>query len=167
MVKKEAVSDTSSILFLAKVNRFDLLKNFFKKIYVTSEVYNELFSKESPENNIIKKEFKKLLKRIAVKKILDISCGKGKRSAISYCIEKKIRFLITDDRRARLFAESLNIKPIGTLGIILISLKKGFIIPDKARKIFKALISGGFYINSNTYSDFIKQIEIIERENGN
>ena len=162
--KKEAVSNASTIIFAAKVNRFDLLKNLFKKILVPPEVLVEIFKKDSPENNIIKREIRILIDEVKAEKIADIPVGIGERAAISCCIEKEIPVFLSDDKKARNFAESLNIKSLGILGIILINLKKRFISPEAGKKIFEELINKGFYVSSDIYSEMIKQIEIFGSE---
>jgi predicted nucleic acid-binding protein len=166
MVKKEAVSNTSTIIFASKINRLDLLKNIFKKIFVPFEVINELFKKESPENNVIKKEVGVLFNEVKVRKFLNIPIGIGERAAISYCIEKKVPIFMSDDKKARNFAESFNIQPIGILGIILVNLKNKFINVDEAKKIFQELIEKDFYVSSDIYAEMMKQIELVGNNRG-
>ncbi|MEK6893282.1 MAG: DUF3368 domain-containing protein [Nanoarchaeota archaeon] len=161
MVKKEAVSNASTIIFAAKINRLDLLKNIFKRIFVPFEVIDEIFKKESPENNIIKKERGVLFNEVKVRKIMNIPAGIGERAAISYCIANKVLIFMSDDKKARIFAESFNIQPIGILGIILVNLKENLISIDEAENVFQELIDKGFYVSSDIYAEMMKQIKII------
>jgi predicted nucleic acid-binding protein len=49
------VIDTGPLLAFAKTGIIDVLKNLFKQLIITGEVYIEVFSKKSPENGSIKK----------------------------------------------------------------------------------------------------------------
>jgi len=45
-MEKRIVSNTSSLLFLAKLNRFDLLKNVYPLVLIPQEVIDEMRKKE-------------------------------------------------------------------------------------------------------------------------
>ena len=102
----EIISNTSSIIYLGKLNIFYLAKNMFPQIMVPNEVIQEIFSKEQNENNIIKKEIEdKFIFIIEVKKIENFNLDKGEKAALSLCLEKNISFL-SDDKKARKIAYS-------------------------------------------------------------
>src|SRR3989338_5793910 len=122
-MEKEVVSNTSSVIFQAKLDIFNLAKNIFSKIIIPTEVADELFKKNSPENERIKRELNNFLIEKKVEKIKDFPLGGGERAAISLCLEREIKMFLSDDKKARVYARSLGLRSIGILGIILINLR--------------------------------------------
>ncbi len=151
-MEKEAVANTSSLLFLAKLKRFDLAKNMFFHILIPKQVLEEIFSKNKPENVIIKNELNGFLREIEINKLKDFTLGEGEKAAISLCLEKNVRIFISDDKRARKIARSLEIETIGMAGIILYNLEISKITKKEALELIRKLIKSGYYISSQLYA---------------
>jgi len=66
--------------------------------------------------------------------------------------------LCVDDHRAVKAAEMLKLKHIGTLGIILLSVKRKSMIRDQAEGLILTLPEHGFYIGTDMLSEFLKQL---------
>lgn len=158
MEKEIAVSNTSSLIYIAKLNIFHLAKNMFKEIRVPEEVTKEIFVKTCPENIIIKKELENFLKEIKVKNIKNLPLEIGESSGISYCLESNIKTFLSDDKNARIIAESLELKVKGILGILLWNLKEKNINKLNCEELLKKLVKHGYYISSELYSEIIEQI---------
>jgi len=159
-MERKAVTNTSSLIFIAKLNIFDITKNLFSEIFVPKQVINEIFDKDFPENKIIKKELGKFLKEVNVKKVRDLSIGDGEKAAISYCIDKKINTFLSDDKKARRFAQSFGIETIGVLGILLFNLQNKKIKKQDFLNFFNKLIEKGYYVSPGLYAkimDLIKE----------
>lgn len=151
-MEEKAVANTSSILFLAKLNRFDLLKNKFSEILILRQVIEEIFNKDNPENLIIKNELESFLKETEVEQIREFGIDKGERAAISLCIEKNINMFISDDKKARKFARSIGIETIGMAGILLWNLENKKIGKGELMNLLEELIKKGYYISSSIYN---------------
>ena len=151
-MEEKAVANTSSILFLAKINRFDLLKNKFSKILIPKQVIEEIFEKDNPENLIIKKELESFLKETEIKEIKDFRIDKGEQAALSLCMEKKISIFISDDKKARKFARSIGIETIGIAGILLWNLENKKIGKEELNNLLEELIKKDYYISSSIYA---------------
>ena len=149
-MEKEVVTNSSSIIFLAKLNLFHLAKNIFSRVYIPKEVISEIFAKKTPEVEIIKK--------LNTKKFLNIPVGLGEKSAISLCVEKNIGVFISDDKKARKFARSLGIETIGIIGIFLLNFKNNKISKKEAIDFLNKLIEAGYYLTSDLYKDIIQLI---------
>lgn len=160
-MEKEAVANASSIIFLAKLDIFSLLKNVYPKIVLPKEVITELFEKDSPENEIIKKELNNLFIESEVKNVKDFSLGEGEKAAISLCLEKNIRTFISDDKKARIYAKSVGINVIGILGILLFNLKEKIIDKKEFQRLLNKLVEKGYYISPELYAEVLKRIEEI------
>ena len=158
-MEKEAVTNSSSLIFLAKINRLDLLKNLFKNIFISKQVTKEILDKNKPENNIIKKELNYFIKETEVKELKYLPLDEGECSAISLCLEKNIKFFLSDDKRARNFALSLGIEPIGTLGVLLKNVKNRKIEKEECKILLNKLLESGLYLSNEVYSNVLKLIE--------
>lgn len=158
MEKEIVVSNTSSLIFIAKLNILHLAKNMFKEIKIPTEVIKEIFKKEVPENIIIS-ELRAFLKEVDVKEIKDLPLEKGERSGISYCLENNIKTFLSDDKSARKIAESLGLKVKGVLGILLWNLQHKNIDKKNCEELIRKLIRHGYYITTELYSEIINQIE--------
>lgn len=158
-MEKQAVTNTSSLIFIGKLRLFDLTKNVFDKILVPTQVMEELLEKDSPENLYIKTELGKLLREVEVKKIIDFPLHPGEKSAISLCLEKNIKIFLSDDKRARRYAISFNIEIIGVIGIILQNLQEKYIKKDEAKSLMHKLIQEGYHMNSGLYSKIMRLID--------
>lgn len=158
-MEKEVVSNSSSIIFIAKLDIFNLAKNVFSKIIIPKAVIKELFEKKSPENEIIKRELNNFLIENEVKNIKDFSLDEGEKEAISLCLEKNIQIFLSDDKKARNYAKSLEIEVLGTLGVLLFNLKEQKIDKKEFLILLNKLVDVGYYISPAIYAEIIKTIE--------
>ena len=154
----EAVANTSSIIFLAKINIFFLAKNIFSKILIPKQVINEIFKKDDPENRLIKNELQKFLKEVEIAKIKEFPLDEGEKAAISLCLQNHIKIFLSDDKKARRFARSLGLETIGILGIILWNLNNKKLKKEDAIKLINKLIDKGYYMPPSLYTKIIQLI---------
>ena len=133
----EIAVNTSSLVYIAKLDIFNLAKNMFSRFLVPKEVIEEIFEKEEIENNLIKKELNKFIKETDINKIRDFNIHKGEKAAISLCLEKGHPFL-SDDKKARKIANSLGIEVIGVLGILIWNLKRKKIEIEEYNELSKS-----------------------------
>lgn len=133
------IVNTSCLIALYKINRIDLLCKLYKKVLVPEEVYEEFSSLQLPCMSIVKsKEERKKI-------FIDVlNLGKGEASAISLALETG-NICIIDDLRARKMALNIGIRITGTIGVLLIAEKKGFI--QSAYEDLKTLKGKGFYVS--------------------
>ena len=159
-MKKELVSNSSSLIFIGKLGIFALLKNIRSKVLIPEPVFNELFKFDKPENNLIQKEIdSNFIIKQNVKNIKEIPLHIGEKAAISLCLEKNIPLLLSDDKKARRYARSLNIKTMGVLGIILENLKLEKINKKQAKEFINKLIDKGYYMSPGLYAKILELIE--------
>jgi len=154
-MEKQVISNASSLIFLAKLNIMHLAKNMFSKIFLPRQVFDEIIVKQSPEINIINKELNKFIEIVELKKVKEISVDLGEKSAISLCFEKDIKTFLSDDKRARKYAESLGIDVIGVIGILIWNFEQNKINKQELLEIINKLIENDFYISSDLYAEII------------
>jgi len=117
-------SNTSPIIFLSKINQLELLNKCFSNIFVPEAVLNELIDYPTPEF-INKSKISDHGKAFVTGSLGALH--RGELEAIVLARELKADFIILDDHLARKKAQRMGIKIIGTLGVLLLACKKGFI----------------------------------------
>jgi predicted nucleic acid-binding protein len=159
-MEKELVSNASSLIFIGKLGIFNLLKNVCQRILIPKQVFDEIFKYNKPENNLIQKELdSNFIVKQDIKSIKEIPLHIGERASISLCLEKNIKTFLSDDKKARRYARSLNLDTIGILGIILENLRAKSLNKKQAKELIKELIDKGYYMSPGLYA---KTLELIE-----
>ncbi len=133
------VFNCSPLIFLCKIRRFELLCKLYKNIIIPQEVMNEFQKKQGEEVLYLNQH------HFTVDKtdIPDFKANihKGEAAAIALALEKKARFVLLDDHHARIVAEQYGLNVIGTLGILLLFLKKKVIDYSTFRKDIQCLVA--------------------------
>ena len=161
-MEKEKVSivigNASSLILLAKLNRFDFLKNIFGSVIVPFAVKKELLKREEKTSEILilEKELKEFMKVVEVKKVLDLPLGDGEKEAISLCLEKNVKIFLSDDKKARKFARTFNLETIGIMGIFLKNLQNKRITKKKFLDLLEKLMEEGYYISPELYNKIMR-----------
>ncbi len=98
-----------------------LLQKLFGEVLIVKQVREE-FGNDLPEW-IKVSEVQNKVQQNALNLILD----KGEAASIVLCLETENSLLIIDEKKGRRIAQELNLKIIGTLGIISLAKEKGLI----------------------------------------
>jgi predicted nucleic acid-binding protein len=167
------VSDSTPLIYLAKIGRLNLLRGVFEKIYVPEAVFNEAVTQGKELNMsdafIIEKAvgiwiIKELVepKVDAEFRFLDTNTklGSGEQEALKLCKQLNAVYFIADDREARSVSRILNIKPIGTCGILIQTFRQASITEGEALQILDDLVKVGFRISSSVYRRILNELGI-------
>ena len=167
------VSDSTPLIYLAKIGRLNLLRGVFEKIYVPEAVFNEAVTQGKELNMsdafIIEKAvgiwiIKELVepKVDAEFRFLDTNTklGSGETEALKLCKQLNAAYFIADDREARSVSRILNIKPIGTCGILIQTFRQASITEGEALQILDDLVKVGFRISSAVYRRILDELGI-------
>jgi predicted nucleic acid-binding protein len=146
-----AVSNSSPLILLAKVNALDILTFFFDKIYIPPAVHREVMD-EGTENAhadsilikklvddhkiIVKSDFKHTLQE---QPYSNHSLHPGEVDAIELAISIKGDVILLDDEEARKIARSYNLHVKGTLGLLIDYNKAGQVDMGGALKLLDGL----------------------------
>ncbi len=166
------IANSTPLIYLAKLNRLNLLKKFFKIIYIPEEVKKEVVDqgKELNETDslIVEKAINDgwiIVKKVEIIEILrKTGIDKGEMEAISLAIEMKDNILL-DQTHARVAAELVNLKPRGTLYILFLALKKKEISYKEYIDLLQDLARYGFRMSQEVYIEAIKMGEEYSSEN--
>ena len=164
---KKVIIDTGPLLAFAKVGILNALKNLFKQLIITGEVYIEVFSKKSPENDSIKENIGGFIEVREIRELNQIDNKKiketvqllndGEKSSIllSYALieDRNKVLLIIDEKSGRKAAGELGISVVGTVWLLKTLKKRGWI--DDAVKVSKEMKKKGYYL-SDALIDYLR-----------
>jgi predicted nucleic acid-binding protein len=143
------ISDTSCLIALNNIDSLNILKDLYNEVIITNEVKNE-FGESLPNwINVVKVQ--DLQKKRELEEVLDA----GEASSIALSLEIEDSILIIDELKGRKIASSLNIKIIGTIGILILAHKKG-LIKDLITVILK-LVNSGFRLSDDLLNSIVDQ----------
>lgn len=127
------VSNTTPLIGLAIIQRFDLLQQLFGEVYIPQAVYAESVTAGREEGGA-KREVSgatwikvvNVQDRLAVDVLLD-ELDLGEAEAIVLARELNADWVLMDERKARRKLMQLGINKIGTLGILLKAKQEGLL----------------------------------------
>ncbi|KXB03205.1 hypothetical protein AKJ45_02205 [candidate division MSBL1 archaeon SCGC-AAA261F19] len=158
MVSLKAVSNSTPLIYLAKVSKLNLLKKLFNEIIVSEEVYEEVVLKGKergePEVYVISDFFEEgFIQKEETRRPKRKSRGlhEAELKAIGLCEEEKIGHILVDDKEAFELAKLLGLEPWRTSSIILKFFELGEIDYHELRKTLQDLSSAGYFMTAEVY----------------
>jgi len=151
------VADSSCLIGLAQIKKFEILKELFLEIFVPEAVYNEVVvdGKGEPGSEEMEIAIKegwisriKVKDEVAVKALTSI-LGKGEAEVIILSKELDVDYALIDEGTARGQAGLMDVSVIGVLGILDLAFEKGHQIDKK--KLVDQLKGLGFRISDSLY----------------
>lgn len=151
----KVVIDASPLISFAVIDQLELLKKLFPKIIVPQAVQQEIMkSANKKETAKIEYFIKDWICHSTEEDKLLVNLGRGETEAINLTLELRADLLIIDDKKARNAAESYNIKCIGTLGLLTLAKKKGFV--KELRKYFIQLVERQRYFSTELLNQILQ-----------
>ena len=150
------VSDTSSISNLLQIGLIEVLHVLYGEITITPAVRRELYYLPEQEKQIEQIDWIKVKapqdQGMIVRLLEELDLGEAE--SIVLAIEEQAKYLIIDEYKGRMVADSYGIKVVGILGV-LIQAKKKEIIPAVKPQIDK-LIEIGFRLDKKLIEKVLK-----------
>jgi len=170
---RAVVSDSTLLIYLAKIGRLNLIKEVFGKVYIPDAVFDETVTAgkrlKMTDASIIERVIGEWIIKESVKpevnmeyRFLDdnVRLGRGEKEALKLCKQLNAEYFIADDREARRISKILNIKSIGTCGLIIQAWRKGSITRREVLQILDELAKAGFRIGPRVYLRILKELGI-------
>jgi predicted nucleic acid-binding protein len=169
------VSNTSPLIWLAKIGKLKLLKDLFNIVLVSEESYKEaveaglqegysdaLVIKEACDQGWIKVERLDEKKVEICQKIMrhSFELHEGEVNAIILAREiGKDTLLLMDDSSGRAFAETWGLKVKGVLYVLIKAMRNDLLNKDQAKEAVLNLVGKGFRIEPKFLAKLIQEIE--------
>jgi len=170
---KVVVSDSTPLIYLARIGRLSVIREVFKRIFIPKAVFDETVTRGKALNmsdaSIIEKDVGVWIIKKQVKPEVDAEyrfldantrLGLGEKEALKLCKQLKAEYFIVDDKEARRVSRILNIKPVGTCGIIVQAWRHGSISSKETLRILDDLVKVGFRIGPRVYRRVLDELGI-------
>jgi len=159
------ISDSSPLIYLAKLNKLDLIKDIYKKILIPREVYQEIvMGDDSNKEEIVLIESLIESKFIQIKEVKKIkkeikSLHKGELKAINLCFNEKIKDILIDDKEAYGLCKLFNLNPIRTTALLLECVKRKLIKKEEYKELLIQLSEEGYFLTLNVFEYLMGTVE--------
>jgi predicted nucleic acid-binding protein len=153
------VSNATPLIGLAMADRFDLLPKLFDQIYIPQSVYEEVVLEGEKRFGAAEVQEASGIETVQVKdrlavEVLEDELGRGESETIVSAGEMSADWVLVDERLARRKLDSLGIRTIGTLGILLKAKELG-LLPTIKPDVEK-LRTRGFRLSRRLYEDVLR-----------
>jgi len=167
------VADAGPLIHLARINKLNLLHILFKEVHIPNAVKTETVDKGKTQGYVDAITIEKAISSGWVKvaqvksnaenlaKEANISIGEAE--AIFLAKQMKTTKLLIDDARARKIAQTLGLKPHGTIYVLKLALIKNIISKKEYRQSLQKAINTGLYLTTELYMQALKNSTAPER----
>ena len=143
----DAVTNSTCLIGLERIGRLDLLPRVFSKVYTPPMVVREIgtfvsWLKVKPVQNA------------SVVATLKTQMDAGEAEAIALAMELGDVLLILDDKKARRVAQQIDLKVIGTVGMLLRGKRQGVI--TEIKPLISALLQADFRISEGIVREALR-----------
>ncbi|MFQ6075914.1 MAG: DUF3368 domain-containing protein [Candidatus Bathyarchaeia archaeon] len=167
------VSNSSPLIYLARIGRLGLVKAVYGKICVPEAVLNEAVTQGKAlrrvDASVIEEAVGRWIVKVSIKPEVnaeyrfldaDTRLGSGEKEALKLCKQLNADYFIVDDKEARRVSRILKIRPIGTCGVLVQACRQGSIANGEAIKILDELVRSGFRIEVSVYRRVLRELRL-------
>lgn len=160
---KIVISDSSVLISLSRIGQLDLISQLFPEgILIPEEVWKEVVENGQgrPGATQVKKAEWIKIKKIENHKfahLLKMELDKGEAEAITLANEINADLILIDERDARQIAKQLDLKVLGTIGLLIWSKKAGN-IPSLKKVMDELVKDAGFRVSRAVYKKALKAV---------
>jgi predicted nucleic acid-binding protein len=158
------VCDASPLIFLAKLDRLDLISRILgPEVVILQCVASEVTVADKADRI----ESRRLLEFLQASRIVDFNesaypsgrLSASDRQTLTYAIRNQAAWLLADERLMRRIAHEEGLATIGTLGLLAAAVKRGHLAAmDALDELHIAVAKHGFRISINLYQRFRAEI---------
>jgi predicted nucleic acid-binding protein len=128
----KAVCNSGPLIALSSIHQLDLLNILFDRVIVPEAVYREVVSQGKGRPGHLELKNAGWIQRTRVEKtpllkVLSETLGPGESEAIALATEIQTDYVVLDERIGRRYAFRLDLRVVGTLGILIMGKKKGIL----------------------------------------
>lgn len=145
------ISNASPLIGLARIEKLDILRKLWSEIVIPEAVYRETVIRGSGKHgaDIIEDACREWIQVVSVKnrsevEALQAMLDEGEAEVVTLGQEMDADLVLLDNREPRMFARTVNLKVIGTIGIIIMAWQKGLL--KEPLEVINKLKANGFWI---------------------
>ena len=153
---KLVVADTGALISLVLVGHIDLIEKVFGDFYIANAVWEELQDYENAEfDKSVLPYLGKRVVKIKSRNHLSVIMDYGESESVILYEELNADYLLIDDNKARIVAESLDVDCIGSIGLLVKAKQIGLI--SDLRSIFEKWIEEERYFSRKLLNKILLQ----------
>ena len=157
------VSNSTVLIYLAKIGKLSLLKILFKKILIPPEVFNEVIIRGKEHQHldavIVERSVEEgwiEVKDIAANEELEsFGIDPGEAQAISLARSLGVPVLL-DQTHARIAARALGLKPRGTIFVLVAAMRKKLLTYEEYLDSLEGLVKAGFRMSEEVCLEAVR-----------
>lgn len=157
------ISNASPLIALSGIDHLNILRELWNEVLIPDAVYKEVVTdgRGKPGADKTAAACGDWIKVISAKNLSEVEAlqtilDEGEAEVIALGQEIKANLLLLDNREPRLFAKSVGLAVIGTVGIIKLAWQKGF-IKQPSGELYKLRING-FWIDDELMAHLKKDM---------
>ncbi|MCG6795642.1 DUF3368 domain-containing protein [Geobacillus sp. YHL] len=160
--------NSTPIIGLSIVGQLTLLSELFDEVYVPEAVYQEIVHNHAPRH-YGKEELKRLvsegvfrLYHVKNRSLVESLYGKfhaGELEVIIGAKELGAQVVVIDEHAARSLSKQFLLRPIGTIGVLILGKKNRKIA--EVKPLLDTLLENGFYLSQRLYREALSLAEEI------
>ncbi len=164
------VSDTTPIISLLKAGQLELLQKLYKTILVPQAVYRELTENPAYVNEADIVRNAEFLLVTAVENIKSVNVlravsglDEGESEALIMYDEQNADVLLMDEQKGRRVAKRLNVRHIGTAGVLMLAYDKGIIQAGKVRECMDIMLANDIRLGKSVCNTVMEHMGLDAR----
>ncbi|MBN1886733.1 MAG: DUF3368 domain-containing protein [Thermoflexales bacterium] len=156
------VSDATPLIALAKIGQINLLRSLFGKVYVPQAVYDEVVTHASHRpgaDEVRQADWIEVCGPGDRTKVdyLQIDLDTGEAEALVLAEKLSANLVLVDETKARLAADTLKLKYIGTVGLLLLAKRRGLV--PQIRPLIDELRAKKFRLSEKVYQAVLRRAD--------
>jgi predicted nucleic acid-binding protein len=157
------VSNSTVLIYLAKIGKLNLLKELFGEVLIPTEVFNEVVirgkEQQQPDaflvENAIEEDWIHVKDIKTIGKLEEFGIDPGEAQAISLAKSLGVSVLL-DQTHARIAAKALGLRPRGTIFVLFAAVRKKVLSYEGYQNSLEDLVKAGFRMSDEVYLEAVR-----------
>ena len=155
----KVIVNSTPVIGLANIGKLDVLRQMYGTITIPQAVFDEIKSPSVQRQVNANRDWIRVeqINDISQKQMYRAKLHAGEVEVMILAQEKKADLVILDDNAAKKTAKFLGLRVIGTLGILVLAKKRGYI--KEVSPVLDALKRDGFFVSDDLCDLVLKQAD--------
>lgn len=155
----KVIINSTPVIGLANIGRLDVLRQMYGTIIIPQAVFDEIKSPSVQRQVNANRDWIRVeqINDASQKQMYRAKLHAGEVEVMILAQEKKADLVILDDNAAKKTAKFLGLRVIGTLGILVLAKKRGYI--KEVSPVLDALKRDGFFVSDDLCDLVLRQAD--------
>ena len=155
----KVIVNSTPVIGLANIGKLDVLRQMYGAITIPQAVFDEIKSPSVQRQVNANRDWIRVeqINDISQKQMYRAKLHAGEVEVMILAQEKKADLVILDDNAAKKTAKFLGLRVIGTLGILVLAKKRGYI--KEVSPVLDALKRDGFFVSDDLCDLVLRQAD--------